>query len=44
MRVVPTQDLDVMPHTVQRWDYSYMTNVVLASPEQPGVILGFSLS
>ena len=32
MRVVPTQDLDVMPRTVRHWDCSLMANVVLPSP------------
>ena len=32
MRVVPTQDLDVMPRTMQCWDCSHMASVVLASP------------
>lgn len=32
MRVIPTQDLDVMPRTVQHRNRSHMANVVLAIP------------
>ena len=32
MRVIPTQDLDVMPCTVQHRNCSHMANVVLAIP------------